>query len=217
MAHPNSASDVQVKTFHIQSNSDEQAVNAFLAGKIVRHWSATFSPAISDSASGSPAGAWNVFVAYEHRMEQDHREQSRSGNAPRRNSDRNGQNNRQEGGRQESSRQPASQARSEKAVNEEYKPQISDADFPLFDAVRKWRNTRAREARVKPYSFFNNRQLEQIITTKPTSTEALHSIASDMTPELWDKYHNELLSFIDTARMATQSSILETPAEAVSA
>jgi len=103
--------------------------------------------------------------------------------------------------------QASAMKQSEKAaINEEYKPNVADSDFPLFDAVRKWRNSRAREERVKPFTFFNNRQLEQIVTQKPATIEALRSIAVDMEPALWEKYQNELLAFIETARSANGSA-----------
>ncbi len=205
MANSNFSSDLQIKTFQIQNSADEQSVNEFLAGKTVRHWSASFAPASALPASdGSPIvlGVWNVFVAYEirplaesrpsHGMEQGR--QYAVGGQPRRMSQptdgRSNGNQRQSG--------PAPKA--EKAVSEDYKPQIADADFPLFDAVRKWRNTRAREARVKPYSFFNNRQLEELVTAKPENTDSLRAIVTDMEPPLWEKYQNELLAFVETAR-----------------
>lgn len=206
MAH--SPSDLQVKTFQIHTSADEQAVNEFLAGKVVRHWSASFSPASSQpAADGSPLvlGVWNIFVAYEPRMAQ-HSEHESHDHGPQNRNERKPQ---QRGREAQLPRQAtAPPARSEKAVVEDYKPQVPDADFPLFDAVRKWRNTRAREARVKPYSFFNNRQLEQIVTAKPESADSLKAIATDMSPELWDKYHNELLAFIDTARGASGGSAI---------
>ena len=42
--------DLHVKTFRIQSESDERALNDFLVGKYVRHWQTTFVP--------TGAGAW---------------------------------------------------------------------------------------------------------------------------------------------------------------
>ncbi len=210
MANSNfSSSDIQIKTFQIQNAADEQAVNEFLVGKSVRHWSASFAPSTSlPSADGAPIvlGVWNVFVAYENRPPQaenrqsaqtEHARQGYSGGQPSR------KFSPQSGGQPGiTPRQSAPAPKADKAPTEDYKPQIADADFPLFDAVRKWRNTRAREARVKPYSFFNNRQLEQLVTAKPENSEALRGIVTDMSPELWDKYNNELLAFVETARGA---------------
>jgi hypothetical protein len=209
MANTNfSSSDLQIKTFQIQNASDEHAVNEFLAGKTVRHWSASFAPSNSlPSADGTPIvlGVWNVFVAYEIRpavemrpqQSGDHGRQYAAGGQPRKFAER---NNRESSNANQRNSAPAPKA--DKVVAEDYKPQIADADFPLFDSVRKWRNTRAREARVKPYSFFNNKQLEELVTAKPENTDALHAIVTDMEPALWEKYQNELLAFVETARGA---------------
>ncbi len=229
MAHTNfTSSDIQIKTFQIQNDADEQSVNEFLAGKTVRHWSASFAPATSlPSSDGTPIvlGVWNVFVAYENRPPaesrpapaMEHGRQYAAGGQPRKFAERSS------GDRSSSDRSSGNQPnitprqnaapKAEKAVTEDYKPQIADADFPLFDAVRKWRNTRAREARVKPYSFFNNRQLEELVTAKPENTEALHAIVTDMEPALWDKYQNELLAFVETARgVNAETPVAETVA-----
>src|ERR1035437_7260657 len=52
--------DVKIKTFRIESSADEQSLNEFLNGKIIRHWGTTYEA----SAEG---GSWNVFLAYEIR------------------------------------------------------------------------------------------------------------------------------------------------------
>ncbi len=224
MAHTNfPSSDLQIKTFQIQNDTDEQSVNEFLAGKTVRHWSASFAPANSlPSADGSPIvlGVWNVFVAYENRppaesrpaQSVEHGRQYAAGGTPRKFAERSGDRS----GNQPSinPRQSAPAPKAEKVVTEDYKPQIADGDFPLFDAVRKWRNTRAREARVKPYSFFNNRQLEELVTAKPESSDALRAIVTDMEPGLWDKYNKELLAFVETARgvICSRNSVAEVTA-----
>jgi superfamily II DNA helicase RecQ len=220
MANTNfSSSDLHIKTFQIQNDTDEQAVNEFLAGKSVRHWSASFAPATSlPSADGTPIvlGVWNVFVAYEIRQaveirpaqSGEHGRQYAAGGQPRKFSERSsgdrssGSERSSGGGSNGNQRQSAPAPKADKVVTEDYKPQIADADFPLFDSVRKWRNTRAREARVKPYSFFNNRQLEELVTAKPENTDALRAIVTDMEAPLWEKYQNELLAFVETARGA---------------
>jgi hypothetical protein len=225
MAHTNfSSSDIQIKTFQIQNDTDEQSVNEFLAGKTVRHWSASFAPSNSlPSADGSPIvlGVWNVFVAYENRppadsrpaQSMDHGRQYAAGGQPRKFAERSSSTDRSSADRSSADRpsinprQSAPAPKADKVVTEDYKPQIADADFPLFDAVRKWRNTRAREARVKPYSFFNNRQLEELVTAKPDNTDALRTIVTDMEPGLWDKYQNELLAFVETARGANAVTV----------
>ena len=202
------AMDLQIKTFRIQSESDERALNEFLVGKYVRHWATDYTPAgggaidaITHALSGSAAtsdvstgGIWNVLIAYETRQKGDggHRSERESSHpfAPRKLPER-----------YEKKNQSAAPAKAkEKAPAEEYKPNISADDMPLFEAIRKWRNARAREERVKPFALFNNRQLEEIVNQKPSTAEALKAIGTDMSAELWEKYTNELLGFIEAAK-----------------
>ncbi|HET6402396.1 MAG TPA: HRDC domain-containing protein [Candidatus Kapabacteria bacterium] len=198
----NFENDTRVRTFQIQNSADEEALNTFLAGKAVRHWAVNFTPSASlPSSDGSPLvlGVWNVFVAYN-----DRETDSRGGHD---------QQNRQErftplqkkfpgqssGPREHAPAIAEKRAEARKPV-ESYKPEVADQDFPLFESIRTWRNSRAREERVKPFTFFNNRQLEQIVTAKPADAPSLKGLATDMDPRLWEKYHKELLGFIDAAR-----------------
>src|SRR5438093_1177009 len=127
--------DVKIKTFRIQSATDEQALNEFLSGKIVRHWGTSY-----EHADG---GVWNVMIAYEVRMNEPRHANER----PRR--EQNNNHNQQVRGRA-----PERPVR-EKAPREDYTAQIAEKDQPLFEAIRKWRNARAREERIKPFALFN--------------------------------------------------------------
>lgn len=197
-----SESDVRVKTFQLQNAADEEAMNAFLAGKAVRYWEAAHSSnAISGDAIPS-SGVWNIFVAY----------QEREAPAAQMPANRHGRQTpalkKHPHGGQEIGMTPAERAdkvaEARKPV-ETYKPHVPEHDMPLFEAIRTWRNTRAREERVKPFTFFNNAQLEQIVVAKPSDSDALKAIATNMEPPLWDKYHKELLGFLDAARAAVPS------------
>ena len=183
--------DLQIKTFRIQGEADEQALNQFLAGKIVRHWDTTLTPA---SGADSPGG-WNVFIAYEIRQNE-----ARAGGQSRQDAPA-----LRRAGTQDGRRNDAPQDRREpkpvreKAPREEYQPQIPEKDLPLYEAVRKWRNARARDERVKPFELFNNRTLESLVTTKPTSSTDLKALVPEMEPRLWERYGNELLGFMEAA------------------
>jgi superfamily II DNA helicase RecQ len=174
--------DVKIKTFRIQSQADEQALNDFLAGKIVRHWGTSY-----DHSDGT--ASWNVMIAYEVRMN----EPKHGGDRPRRDQNNNGNNVR---GRMNAA--PERPAR-EKAPREDYQAQIAEKDQPLFEAIRKWRNARAREERIKPFALFNNKQLEEIVNAKPSTTDALRPLVPDMDATLWDRYQNELIGFLSAA------------------
>ena len=212
----NFENDTRVRTFQIQNSADEEALNTFLAGKAVRHWAVNFTPSASlPSSDGSPLvlGVWNVFVAYNDREPEarGHDQQGRHERFTPLQKKYSGQNS----GREQAPSPAVAEKRAEaRKPVESYKPEVADHDFPLFESIRTWRNSRAREERVKPFTFFNNRQLEQIVTAKPADAPALKDIAADMDPRLWEKYHKELLGFIDAARStksaAPQASANET-------
>lgn len=211
-----SESETRVKTFQIQNSADEEALNTFLTGKSVRHWSVNFTPGTTlPSGDGAPLGMWNVFVAYQEREnesrihDQQNRQDSRQGRfatplqkksfGPNGGPRTVGHAGMMDHAGDHSPAIAEKRAEARKPV-ESYKPEVADQDFPLFESIRTWRNARAREERVKPFSFFNNRQLEQIVTAKPADGPSLKDLAADMDPRLWEKYHKELLGFIDAAR-----------------
>jgi len=219
--------DLQVKTFRIRDEAGERSLNEFLAGKVVRHWSATFAPdaaaspsiaqaigevlksgGSSDSEEHSDTGTWNVFIAYELRMnEPRHDRQEQPSRSGKQLETRGGRNSERRERPMHDQKPRERMERPEKPPREDYQPQIPEADKPVFEAVRKWRNARAREERVKPFAFFNNRQLEEVVKTKPRDEAALRALVPDMEPPLWERYHNELLGFMEaSASVATPSS-----------
>ena len=78
----------------------------------------------------------------------------------------------------------------------EHVPELPAEDLPLYENIRKWRNTVAREEKIKPYILFNNKQLEDLVKSKPKDSDALKAIASDISPEHFEKYGNELLGLV---------------------
>ena len=152
MSRPNNPeTDVRIKTFQIHNTADEDAMNAFLGGKMVRYWEASFTSGPSlPSSDGSPLvlGVWNIFVAYQEReMEsRGHDQQNRHGRqAPQ-------IQKRSANGPAHLPQAVVEEKRSEsRKPVETYKPQVSEQDFPLFESIRTWRNSRAREERVKPF------------------------------------------------------------------
>jgi superfamily II DNA helicase RecQ len=194
--------DVQIKTFRISNDADEMSLNNFLHNKVIRHWSTTFIPGTggmvgaltsaitgNESQASSDAGSWNVFVAYEERRS-DGMAGGQRGNAL---------NNRKQSGPNDRKPQREPTPKKEKAPAPDYAPSVGEADMPLFEAVRKWRNARAREENIKPFTLFNNKQLEELVKAKPTTTDALRPLVPDMAQDLFDRYSNELLGFLSAA------------------
>src|SRR4051812_37652937 len=60
--------DLQTKTFRIQGEAGERALNDFLAGKIVRHWATSYSPSSDPPPSNTDAGRGIVLFAKKMRM-----------------------------------------------------------------------------------------------------------------------------------------------------
>lgn len=54
--------------------------------------------------------------------------------------------------------------------------EVPEADRPLFEALRHWRNERARKDGRPAYVMFNNQQLADIAAARPTSREALGAL-----------------------------------------
>lgn len=174
-----------VKSFHITDAAGEESVNQFLQGKRVFHWSA--------SHSGDPAtGAWNLLVGFEEErarpiMQRDH-DRDRSNIRDRNDRDRNHDRER-----------PAMPPREKREPRMEHVPDLPAEMLPLYENLRKWRNGRAREENVKPYLFFNNKQLEDLVKAKPTEIDALKTLTPEMSPEHFEKYGNELLGVLSAA------------------
>jgi len=165
---------LRVKTFRLNDDASEQALNDFLQNKMVRHWSAEYS--------GDPAlGHWNVLIAYEL---QERRNNNNDSRREARSSDRH----------QVEERPKKERKEPEHVVN------LSPEEMPLFEAIRKWRNVRAKEAKVKPFTLFNNKQLESLVKEKPATSEALRALIPNMADDVFDRYHNEILGFIAGSR-----------------
>ena len=78
----------------------------------------------------------------------------------------------------------------------EHIPDLTAEQMPLYEVIRRWRNTRAREENIKPYVLFNNKQLEDLVKAKPGSADTLKTIVTDMSPEHFEKYSGEIVGML---------------------
>ncbi|MEO6939163.1 MAG: HRDC domain-containing protein [Candidatus Kapaibacterium sp.] len=204
---------IRVKTFRISNETDEQNLNSFLENKVVRHWGTEYS--------GDPSlGIWNVIVAFEERegRTNDARSEGRGGrNEGRGNDRRDGDRrdgDRRDGDRRDGDRRDGDrrdgrrgendasrpavsrEPKREKLPREEHVVDVPEADRPLYEALRKWRNARAREENLRPVALFSNKQLEDIVKTKPGTAEQLRGITAEMTAPYFERYSQEMLGFI---------------------
>jgi len=59
---------------------------------------------------------------------------------------------------------------------EKWRQILEEADWPLFNTMRDWRNGLAREEGVPPYVIASNRQLAQIAHRRPDTLQKLAAI-----------------------------------------
>ena len=63
-----------------------------------------------------------------------------------------------------------------KEDREKWRTILEEADWPLFNTLRDWRNNLAREEGMPPYVICTNRQLAQIAHRRPESLNKLSAI-----------------------------------------
>jgi superfamily II DNA helicase RecQ len=122
---------------------------------------------------------WNILMIYE--MDRDRQ--------------RSGSNNRSNNDHHHAAKKPER----ERVERVEHIPDLSTEQMPLYEAIRKWRNTRAREENIKPYVLFNNKQLEDIVKAKPSDPDTLKTIIADMSPEHFEKYSGEIVGMLSAS------------------
>ncbi|MDA0746930.1 MAG: HRDC domain-containing protein [bacterium] len=72
---------------------------------------------------------------------------------------------------------PASPRRQqEKERREEWRQMLEEQDWPLFNALRDWRNGQAKEEGIPPYVICTNRQLAEIAHKRPQSLNKLATV-----------------------------------------
>lgn len=169
---------LSIKTFRITDAASEEAVNHFLQNKRVHHWEASYA--------GDPSlGVWNLLLAYE----EEHRRNERNERGDR------------ERPMQSANRRNEPRSASAAPARMDTPPDIPKESMAMYENIRKWRNQVARDEKIKPYILFNNKQLEDLVKTPPTTTESLKAVASDMSPELFEKYSNQLIGLISAAAL----------------
>ena len=87
---------------------------------------------------------------------------------------------------------------------------ISEADLPLFNALRDWRAERARRDGVPPYLICTNKQLAAMVNARPGSLSKLGSIEGIGKAKL-DNYGQELLALLARPRSGHHSPPTRSP------
>ncbi len=89
----------------------------------------------------------------------------------------------------------AEPARAASQRDESWRELLAEADWPLFNALRSWRAERAKQAGIPPYVICNNRQLAEVISSRPATLAALGRIEGFGEAKL-KKYGTDLLALI---------------------
>ena len=84
-----------------------------------------------------------------------------------------------------------------------WRPPVSEADLPLWNALRDWRTERAKRDGVPTYMIATNRQLAAMVERRPGSLSALAAVEGIGKAKL-EKYEQELLALL--ARPRTESA-----------
>jgi superfamily II DNA helicase RecQ len=75
---------------------------------------------------------------------------------------------------------------------EDWREQLSEPDMGLFNLLRDWRSTRCKKEGLPPYILFTNKQLAQIVKTRPQSLAELSKI-DGVGQSKAEKYGTEVL------------------------
>jgi len=90
---------------------------------------------------------------------------------------------------------PAATVKPEKRRDESWRELLTEADWPLFNTLRTWRSELAKEQGIPPYVICNNRQLAEVVKSRPRTLAALGRIEGFGEAKL-KKYGKDLLAFL---------------------
>jgi len=91
-------------------------------------------------------------------------------------------------------------------ARKDWRDLLSDEQMPCFEALRAWRNDRAREQGISAYIIANNRMLAEIVRRGPTSLEELREVPGFGPAKLKD-YGKDLLGLLNTSTsVATETA-----------
>jgi superfamily II DNA helicase RecQ len=101
----------------------------------------------------------------------------------------------------------------EKKPDDSYKNYLHDEDWPLFKALKEWRNAYAKKKGVPPYILFDNTQLAHIAHNRPASKSELmkiEKIGQKKADEYWDELDRLLNNSLKNINGASAEKINET-------
>jgi superfamily II DNA helicase RecQ len=95
-----------------------------------------------------------------------------------------------------------------KEDKEKWRELLEEADWPLFNTLRDWRNNLAREEGIPPYVICTNRQLAVIAHRRPANLHKLSAIEGMGKAKL-ERYGAALLQIVKPQRTAQEEEKAE--------
>lgn len=92
--------------------------------------------------------------------------------------------------------------RSERDRRDEWRALLEEADWPLFNTLRDWRNRKAREEELPTYIICTNRQLAEIAHRRPASLSKRATIEGLGKAKL-ERYGAMLLQIVESNEAET--------------
>ena len=87
---------------------------------------------------------------------------------------------------------------SQQGKKNDWRDLLSEEQMPCFEALRAWRNDRAREQGISAYIIGTNRMLADIVRRRPTSLEELKDVPGFGPAKLKD-YGKDILGLLNTS------------------
>ena len=103
---------------------------------------------------------------------------------------------------------PASAQSARQRKREEWREILKEGDWPLFNSLRDWRNTQAKEEGVPPYVICTNRQLAPIAHGRPPSLTKLASTEGFGKAKV-ERYGGALVKIVSEAPEPTPEPVEE--------
>lgn len=82
-----------------------------------------------------------------------------------------------------------------KRQDESWREILTEADLPLFNALRDWRNERCKQEGIPPYVIVTNRQLAEIVKLRPTTLAKLGEVEGVGKAKL-ERYGKDLVAIL---------------------
>ena len=82
--------------------------------------------------------------------------------------------------------------------DENWRKQLSKEQLTRYDALREWRNERARQEGISPYIIATNRMVAEMIRQSPTTLEELKEVPG-FGPAKLENYGKDFLALLNTS------------------